>query len=99
MTDDTARFKEIEDAYERHGYSTEGRTVLRMVDDQLEATDALHDVIKELRAERDRLREWAREAKSLLNLSRIAIEHYGDKTGLLAANLRTFLATYPGEEE
>ena len=44
-----------------------------------------------------RMAAWAWEAKSLMNLSRIAIEQYGDKTGMLAANLRTLVEDYPGK--
>ena len=45
-----------------------------------------------------RMAAWAEEAKSLMNLSRIAIEQYGDRTGMLAANLRTLAEDYPGKQ-
>ena len=49
-------------------------------------------------AKMKRMAAWAEEAKSLMNLSRIAIEQYGDRTGMLAANLRTLVDAYPGKQ-
>jgi len=49
------RILDVERAYEAHGYSTEGRDLLTMVNDQLDATEALHDIIKELRTDTQRL--------------------------------------------